>query len=202
MLQSTGDDGSFVPPCFSALDSVTYIPGSCVLCWLPQLLFGGQSGWIAAGVMTVPFTHSALITTFSGFCLRRCFVSAGPLQPLHGEPADFCGQQRGRVRPAGAEDAGTVPASYLCWQHLWAQWVHFYMCQSKVLVNPNHITQKTSMHWFDLVKYWRFWIWKNVGKHTARGHTVTCAHCSLLCCVFALEGSLEMMESWSQLIKM
>lgn len=70
------------------------------------------------GVVEVPFTLSALSTVFSGFCLRRCFVSPGPLQSLHGESADVCGQQRGRVRPAGAEDAGTVPAGDLCWQHL------------------------------------------------------------------------------------
>lgn len=56
--------------------------------------------------------------------LRRCAVPAGPFQPLHGEPADVCGQQGGCLCPAGAEDAGTVPAGYLCGQHLWAQWVH------------------------------------------------------------------------------
>lgn len=81
----------------------------------------------ATGVMEVPYTLSALITVFSGFCLRRCFVSPGPLQSLHGESADVCGQQRGRVCPAGAENAGAVPAGYLCWQHLWAQWVYLYI---------------------------------------------------------------------------
>lgn len=84
----------------------------------PRLLFGGQSRRMAAGAMEAPSTHPALITVFSGFRLRRCFVSPGPLQSLHGESADVRGQQRGCVRPAGAEDAGAVPAGYLCRQHL------------------------------------------------------------------------------------
>jgi len=56
-------------------------------------------------------------------CLPRGFVSPGPFQSLHREPADVGGQQGGCLRPAGAEDAGAVPAGYLCGQHFWTQWV-------------------------------------------------------------------------------
>lgn len=104
----------------------------------------------SAGHAEVPFTLPVLITVFSGFCLHRSSVSPSPLQSLHGESADVCGQQRGRVRPAGAEDAGTVPAGYLCWQHLWAQWVYLYIYQCvcvgpdsmKDLLNRNHEATK------------------------------------------------------------
>lgn len=69
-------------------------------------------------------TFITLIIIFSLFCLCRGFVSPGPFQSVHRESADVCGEQRGCLCPAGAEDTGTVPAGYLCGQHLWAQWVH------------------------------------------------------------------------------
>lgn len=105
------------------------------LCKYHQELFwdfcrSSGCGWMVAGVtgaclnfsLTSHVNHKC--HSLSVFCLRRCFVSPGPFQSLHREPADVCGQQGGCLCPAGAEDAGTVPAGYLCGQHLWTQWVH------------------------------------------------------------------------------
>lgn len=67
------------------------------------------------------WSHESIILIGKKFSLRRCFVSSGPFQPVHREPADVCGQQGGCLCPAGAEDAGTVAAGYLCGQHLRTQ---------------------------------------------------------------------------------
>lgn len=83
--------------------------------------------WSFGGFICI--VHILILITLSFcFCLCRCFVSPGPFQSLHREPANVCGQQGGCLCPAGVEDAGTVPARYLCGQHLWTQWVQNSVC--------------------------------------------------------------------------